>query len=199
MFLSIFFVMSHFDCPVTKTKKSKQSNKLTNWPKLWKLSQNRSFNLEKIPSFLNLTWTRKMEDGKLGDTSKNETSHCKNRKCLLKAECPAISQKLNPTVEHAIWIHSKQSCGSLCSHKEGWQMSPPSKFISWLKVCIYVKYAVCISINPWPVELWSDTCTIWVLHWCKIFWRHILLEIVLGYAQKWHSMKISTVFRSKLK
>jgi hypothetical protein len=92
--------MSHFDCLVTKTKKSKQSNKLTN--RLWKLPQNRSFNLEKKPSSLNLKRTRKMEDGKLGDTSKNETSHCKNRKCLLKAECPVISQKPNPTVEHAV-------------------------------------------------------------------------------------------------
>jgi hypothetical protein len=46
------------------------------------------------------------------------SSHCKNRKCLLKAECPAISQNPNPTVELAIWIHSKQSCRSLCSHKE---------------------------------------------------------------------------------
>jgi hypothetical protein len=40
--------------------------------------------LEKIPSFLNLTWTRKTEDAKLGDTSKNETSLAKTGNAYLK-------------------------------------------------------------------------------------------------------------------
>jgi hypothetical protein len=70
-------------------------------------------------------------------------------------------------------IHSKQSCGSLCSHKEGWQMSPPSK-------CFTLTQSLRLP-QVWSLYFHKSlTCRImkWHLHHSyEYLWKHNYMRL----------------------